>query len=136
MMNSRFCGCAVAILVALAATACGGPVDPSKNQTETFGPHLIRPGFAGLNYGTDTFSTSKNGEVSITVTKLDPPTTAYFAVVLYFQNCASVIQENDFATVGRTAISTSLTPGTYCVAVADAGYFAVPETYTVTVSHP
>ena len=134
-MNARFRACTVAILAVLAATACGGFVDPSKNQTETFS-NFIRPGFAGLNFGTHTFSASKNGEVSITVTKLDPPTTAFFAVVLYFQNCASVIQENDFATVGRTAISTNIMPGTYCVAVADAGYFTGPETYTVTVSHP
>ena len=134
-MNARFRACTVAILAALAAPACGGFVDPSKNQTETFS-HFIRPGFAGSTFGTDMFTASKNGEVSITVTKLDPPTTAYFAVVLYFQNCVSVIQENDFATVGRTAISTNIQPGTYCVAVADVGYFTGPVTYTVTVSHP
>ena len=133
VMDSRIRGYTVAILIALAAIACGGPVDPSKNKTETFS-RFIRPGF--VSFGQDTFSMSKTGEVSITVTKLDPPSTAFFAVILYFQNCASIIQENQFATVGRTAISTTLTPGTYCVVVADEGFFTGPETYTVTVSHP
>ena len=135
-MDFRFRGYTIAILVALTAIACGGPVDPSKNQTETFGPHLIRPGFTGLNFGTDAFNVSKSGELTITVTKLDPPTTAPFAVLLYAQGCTSLLQQNQFATVGRPAIDMNITSGSYCVAVADAGFFTGPETYTVTVSHP
>lgn len=134
-MRPRFCGSTVAILVALAATACG-VASPSQNQTETFS-HTIQPG-PGNNGGAEIFSTSKSGEVSVTVTRFDPPVNVFFSVG-YYQNTSNgcaLLQRNDFAVVGRSAISDRILPGSYCVAVFDQGFFTVPETYTLSVSHP
>ena len=134
-MYPRFCAFAVALLVALAATACSGLVEPSKNQVETF-THTVQPGFG--NSAKDSFNVSKSGEISITVTRMDPPVNVYFSV-LYYQlaGCnGPLLQENDFAVVGRAVVSGPIQPGAYCVAVIDQGSFTAPETYTISVSHP
>jgi hypothetical protein len=124
-------------LVAIFATAgCGGVVDPSKNTTDTF-TGTIQPGNG--NFGEiHTFNTSKSGEVTVKVTRFDPPINVYFSIG-YYQNlstgCAP-IQIANFAVVGTSAINGVINPGSYCVVVFDQGGFTVPETYTLTVSHP
>jgi hypothetical protein len=129
----------LAFLAAAIVSACGGVVDPSNNQTETF-TGTIQPG-VGNNGGAHPVNITKSGEISITVTSLTPtlPSGTFFAVG-FFQSisgqCTATIQVNQFAIVGSAAISGPISPGSYCVAVFDDGFFTVAEDYTVKVSHP
>ena len=133
-MDARFCRCAAVILVALAATACSSIADPSKNQTETF-TNIIQPGGASA---VNLFSASKSGEITVTITNMNPPYNGYLTVAWLQASgnvCTALLQQNSFALVGKTAISSTIAKGSYCVAVVDPG-FVVPESYTITVSHP
>ena len=133
-MHARFFGRAAVLLAALGAIACGSIVEPSNNVTETF-TNIIQPGGA---YAAHPFSVSKSGEITVTVTNMNPAYNGFLSVAWLAANgnvCAGLIQQNSFAVVGRAAISSPIGKGSYCVAVFDPG-FIVPEAYTVTVSHP
>lgn len=126
---------------AVAASSCGGIVDPSQNQVETFNG-TIPVGGQGLPHG---FSASKTGEISVKVTQLTPSSSNTFVGVLWTGrnsngDCAGslggIFGQNNFAQVGLPAISTQILSGGYCLVLYDVGSFATTETYTVTVSHP
>lgn len=139
-MNSRL---SAALLVAAAAcvAGCGGIVDPSQNQVETFSG-TIAVGGQGPAHG---FSASKTGEIQVKITQLTPSTSNTFVGVLWTGRnsngtCAgslgAVFGQNNFAQVGLPAISTQILSGGYCVILYDVGSFTTTESYTVTVSHP
>ena len=130
-MNARFFRFIAAVLVALAASACGCIANPSSNQTETF-TGIVQP---GGNAGTHPFTASKSGEITVTVTNMNPTWNGYLTVAWLGAGCSGFIQENDFTLVGRSAIAGPITKGSYCIAMFDAG-FLLPEAYTITVSHP
>ena len=130
-MHARLFRYIAVVLVALAASACGGVANPSTNQTETF-MGIVVPGGAA---GTHQFTASKSGEITVTVTNVNPTYNGFLSVAWLGSGCNGLIQENDFATVGRTAISGPINKGSYCIAVIDPG-FIVAEAYTITVSHP
>ena len=125
----------VFLLAALAA--CGGVTDPSQNQTQTFSGTIQPGGFSD----TFPFNASKSGEITITVTSLNPtvPSGTFFSVLwgqMVGSQC-STLSVNSLAIVGSTAISNAITPGSYCVAVADTySSFKTAEQFTLTVSHP
>ena len=129
-MHARFFR-SMTVLAALAASACGGIANPSSNQTETFAG-IVQP---GGNAGTHSFTVSKSGEITVTVTNMNPTWNGYLSVAWLGAGCSGFIQENDFTLVGRSAIAGPVTPGSYCIAMFDAG-FLLPEAYTITVSHP
>jgi hypothetical protein len=127
---------------ALLTVSCGGVVDPSKNVTETFtGTVAVQGTSAGHG-----FETSKTGEYAIKVTTLSPSSNAFFGTVLAQGlsngSCETsglslpIIQQNSFSTVGTAALQSGIIPGKYCVFLFDIGTFTVPQTYTLTVSHP
>jgi len=129
----------VALALAAIVSACGGVVDPSQNQTETFNG-TIQPGSG--NYGGPHFvNITKSGEITVTVTSLTPtvPSGTFF-IVGFGQSasgqCSINIQANQFAIVGTAAVSGPISPGSYCVVIADEGFFTVAEDYTLKVSHP
>jgi hypothetical protein len=129
----------VALALAAIASACGGVVDPSKNQTETF-TGTIQPGSGNFG-GPHPVNITKSGEITVTVTSLTPtvPSGTFFAVGFgqsISGQCSVNIQVNQFAVVGSAAISGPISPGTYCVAIFDEGFFTVAEDYTIKVSHP
>ena len=130
-MYARFFRSLAAVLVALAASACGGIANPSNNQTETF-TAIVTP---GGNAGKFEFTASKSGEITVTVTNMNPPFNGFPWVAWYASGCSGLIQENPYAQVGKSAIVGPIQKGSYCIAVLDAG-FIVPEAYTVAVSHP
>jgi len=130
-MHPRFFRSVAAVLVALAASACGGIANPSNNQTETF-TALVTP---GGNPGTREFTASKSGEITVTVTSMNPTYNGYLYVAWLGAGCIGLIQPNQFALVGRPAISGPIQKGSYCIAAYDPG-FIVPEAYTITLSHP
>lgn len=139
-MQSRILTALVTI-AALGAWSCGGIVDPSQNQVETF-TGTIAPGNQGPAHG---FSSSKTGEISVKVTALTPSSSNTFVGVLWTGrnsngDCAGslgqVFGQNSFAQVGLPAISTQILSGGYCLVLYDVGSFTTTVSYTVTVSHP
>ena len=130
-MHPRFFRSVAAVLVALAAAACGGIANPSSNQTQTFSS-IVTPGGAP---GKHEFTASKSGEITVTVTNMNPPFNGFLSVAWLGAGCSGLIQENIYAQVGKSAIAGPIQKGSYCVEVFDAG-FIVPEAYTLTVSHP
>lgn len=134
-MRSRF---AAAILCALIAVSCGGIVDPSQNQTETFSGTL-----AVLNLDAKAFTAAKSGEYFITLLSMSPPlpsSNASVAIALVLnttQGCSlSPIQSNSFARVGSQALSGSITAGNYCVVIQDVGFLTATSNYSIQVQHP
>jgi hypothetical protein len=130
-MHARFSRSIAVVLVALAASACGGISNPSSNHTETF-IGIVQP---GGSFGRHEFTASKSGEITVTVTNMNPTWNGYLSVAWLGAGCSGFIQENDFTLVGRSAIAGPITKGSYCIAVFDAG-FILPEQYTIAVSHP
>ena len=132
---------AAALLTAAALSiSCGGIVDPSKNVTDTYNGTIPVQGTTSPGHG---FSTSKTGEYSIKVTSLTPSSTVFFGIVLaQGPNDGSCVgnlppvQFNSFATANVPALTGAIYPGHYCLFLFDVGAFTVPQTYTVTVSHP
>ena len=133
---------AVALAAAMIAVGCKGPVDPSKNTTQSFSG-IVQP----LNIDTKTFEIPNLGEITVSVTTLTPGNVV--VGVAYGQPSGTgcfPIQQNavSSANIGRTALSGQiLLKGTYCIAVFDpsgillnVAPWPVSQSYTVTVSHP
>jgi hypothetical protein len=129
-MRMRFFRYIAVVLVALAASTCGGVVNPSNNQTDTL-TGIIVPGGPP---GTGTFTASKSGELTVTVTKMNPTYNGFVSVEWLGAGCGGLIQQN-IGLVGQTVLSGPINQGSYCIAMLDPG-FIVPEAYTITVSHP
>jgi hypothetical protein len=129
------------ILVALAAAACSGVTDPSKNVTEPFSGS-VQPNSLGPVHQ---FTIANSGELTVAVNSIVPGST--FLGVEYGQvvnGGCGVLQQNavSSANLGKTVITAQLTnKGTYCVQAFDpvtlglAG-LVVGQNYTMTVSHP
>lgn len=125
--------CAI-VLLALTVAGCGGVVSPSNNQIDNF-TGTVSPGGAGQLHP---FTASATGELTITVTSLSPSFGNYFTVAygqMVGSSCAP-IQVNQYALLNTAAAAGSIQKGSYCVQVADTGYFTTTETYNVRVSHP
>lgn len=127
-----------AFLLALAgafSVGCGGIVDPSQNKTDTFAG-TVQPASARAH----AFSSAKTGEISIKLLTLTPasqPVIGLQWVQGDGTNCnGGLLQLNQFATAGTTAISGQIISGQYCVIVYDSVGLASPSNYTLTVSHP
>jgi hypothetical protein len=127
----------IPVFLLAALTACGGVTDPSQNQNQTFNG-TIQPGGQSDTFQ---FNASKSGEITITVSSMNPtvPSGTFFSVLwgqVVSGGCAP-ISVNSLAVVGSTAVSSAITPGTYCVAVGDTyNSFKTAEQFTLTVSHP
>jgi len=137
-MRSRF-GAALC-LAALVTVSCGGVVDPSKNVTDTFMGTIPVQGTAVPGHF---FSIDKTGEFTVKVTSLQPNPTLFFGTLLAQGpndgNCTGslpILQQNSFSTLNTPALTGAIISGRYCVFLYDIGFFTVPQTYTVTISHP
>lgn len=135
----RFGPAATLAAAALLATACNGIVDPSKNVLETFTGTIPVQGTATAH----AFSTNNTGEYTIKVVSLAPSTNVFVGVIwaqaLVDGTCGGnlpILSQNGFVTNNTVALTGAIYPGAYCVFLYDVGTFTVPETYTVTVSHP
>jgi hypothetical protein len=137
-MQSRFA--AVLAAAALLSSSCGGVVDPSKNVTDTFNGVIPVQGTAIPGHF---FSTSKTGEYTVKVTALTPNNGVFFGTILSLSTTDNtcignlqIISQNSFGTINTPVLGGAIYPGRYCVFLFDIGAFQVPETYTLTVSHP
>ncbi len=134
-MRSRFRAALVLAVAGVLNVSCGGIVDPSKNQVETF-PGTIAVGGRGPAHP---FS-SKSGEISVKITALSP-SSGTLVGLLWVQSssagaCDGQPLQNTLAQLNIPAISNQIISGNYCIQLYDAGYFGVAQTYTLTVSHP
>lgn len=124
-----------AVLLA-ALAACGGIVDPSQNQTQTFTGTVAVQGSGTVH----TFNVTKGGEISAMVTSFNPAlASGTFFEVIYGQVISgqcSLLSANQFAVTGATVVSGAIVPGTYCIQIIDEGFFKVSEDYVLQVSHP
>jgi hypothetical protein len=125
----------IPVLLLAALAACGGVTDPSQNQNQTFNGTVQVGGTS-----TQQFNVSKSGEISAVVTSFNPvlPTGTLFGVAWgqVISGTCSLINLNQFVVTGATAVSSAVTPGTYCISIIDEGFFKVNEDYVLTVSHP
>ena len=128
--------CFIPAVLLASLAACGGVVDPSKNQTETF-RNTVPVASSGPVH---TFTVSKGGEISAVVTSFTPtlPSGTLFEVIYgqVVSGQCSPLSINQFAVVGATVVSGAIIPGTYCIAIVDEGFFKVNEDYVLQVSHP
>lgn len=120
--------------VVLAASSCGGIIDPSENKMEPFSGTLAVGATNTTNY-----TTSKNGEIEVTLTSLSP-TPANGSIGFGFGQvfsggCSQVVSPQP-AVVNRKIQLGFYNKGTYCLAVFDPGILTVPVTYTGIFSHP
>ena len=117
----------------LFSTSCGGVVDPSKNQTETFSGTLNL-----LDAKVFSFDVNHGGEFSVKLTQLSPTVTAIVLLrwgVAVGSDCSPIQQNN--AVLNQTALAGAvLQTGRYCVLIGDIGFLTVPQTFTISVSHP
>ena len=131
---------ALALAFAVASAGCDNVIDPSQNKVETF-TGVITPGSSNPGFQKD-FHVSKQGEVSVTVTAINPsvPLGTFFGVIMgqvVSGQCAGNLANNQFATVGTAAVDTRITEGDWCVVIYDPrGIFTVQETFTVRLSYP
>jgi hypothetical protein len=141
--DTRKSSAAALLVIALAASACKGPTDPSQNTTASFSGSVQPLMFGPVH----TFTISNTGEFSVTLTALTPGN-VYIGLgygipaggQCQFQQNAGVSP----AYIGRTSLSGQvLIKGDYCVQVFDPSLISVlypsltvPQNYTVQVSHP
>jgi len=133
---SKAAGCMSALLL---LSACGGnssttttPTTPTT--TDTFTGTLSQ---GGTVVNTFTVTAVSGGTVTFTLVALTPQSTITVGLGLGSPSTTgctlSSTQEN--VKVG-TALSTTLTGGTYCVALYDLGNLTATNNYTLTVLHP
>jgi hypothetical protein len=127
-----------AFLLALAGAisiSCGGIVDPSQNQVETFNGTVLPAGAKAK-----AFSSSKTGEIAVKVVTLTPASQPYIGIQ-WVQgdgtNCnGGLLQVNQFATAGTTAIAGQIVSGQYCIIAYDSVGLSQTSTFSITISHP
>ena len=131
---------ALLIASALSAAACGGIVDPSTNQNESFTGQIAVGGRAVHG-----FSASKTGEISVKITALSPSSSNTFVGIVWTGRASdgtcngqlgALFGQNNLAQLNVPAISAQILQGGYCLTLFDVGSFTTTTSYTVLVSHP
>jgi hypothetical protein len=134
---------AALLVVALGASGCKSPTDPSQNATSTC-QGSVQP----FSYGPIcSFTNSNTGEFTVTMTSLIPGQ-AYIGL-LYGSFSGGACASQQSSVVGPSNIGTAsltgqvLVTGAYCVqafdpALLSTGYpsLVVPQNYTIHVNHP
>jgi len=131
---------ALLIAAAVSAAACGGIVDPSTNQNESFTGQIAVGGRAVHG-----FSASKTGEISVKITALSPSSSNTFVGIVWTGRASdgtcngqlgALFGQNNLAQLNVPAISAQILQGGYCLTLFDVGSFTTTTSYTVLVSHP
>jgi hypothetical protein len=138
MRRPKYAGQLLLLAAALTLWGCDDdnpvtPTQPPVTVTDTFSGTLNQNGAT-----TYTFSTQGIGQVTATVTRIEPDSTLVIGVslgLLNGTNC-SLSVTNDAATQGSIVSGAVTAPATLCVRVYDVGNVVTPITYSVEVSHP
>jgi hypothetical protein len=134
--------CLVAFWALLALASCGGgPVSPSENTTQSFSDTVPLQ-----NSKIHSFDVPNLGEFNVKLTALSPGGGAVIGIIWgqFVNGSCSPIQTQSAgaSSVGRTVLSGPVyLKGAYCVQVFDPALLggtplAVPQNYTIEVSHP
>ena len=131
-MLFRTVAAGTAVLALLAGGACGGVLDPSRNQTKDFSGTIEPQGDVDIHE----FS-SGSGEYDVRIASLTP--TGNFGLVLTLaqrrENVCDPINQQISGTVNQTVLAGRISSGNYCLVV-DGFLITEPVTYTIRVSHP
>lgn len=118
----------------LTIAGCGGITDPSKNTVESFSGTIAVGGSAVHQFS------SSRGEISVKMTALAPTSNATVGLIWTQAandgSCAGILQQTFSQQLNVPVIAGVILAGRYCIVLQDVGTFAVPQTYTVAVSHP
>jgi hypothetical protein len=133
-MRFRLSAAFVLALAGAVSISCGGIVDPSQNQVETFSGTLA-PGGVSVHK----FSASKTGEIAVKMVTLTPASVP--AVLVQWVgagdgSCNGQLFGNGIATPNSTPISTQIISGAYCIVLSNYVAQTVTANYSLTVSHP
>jgi hypothetical protein len=126
-----------AFLLALAGAvsiSCGGIVDPSQNQVDTFSGSIAPGGRA-----TKAFSASQTGEIQVkmgTITPAAVPALGVQWVGAGDGSCNGQLWQSAVATSNTTIISNQIQSGNYCILVFDYIGLTVTANFSLTISHP
>ena len=136
-------GLASALVLAIAAAACGGgPTNPSQNQVDNFTVTIVPVSGGGSGTSSpSTFVVANTGELTITVPTATPTPNNYLGLFLGNTasdgSCSGAIV-NQFVAVGQAAYTNgNILKGNYCVSLSDIyGILTATTTFTIKVSHP
>jgi hypothetical protein len=133
-MGVRAWTAAIVVLAALGAVSCGGVTDPSKNRVDTLSGTLNPSENQCLQ---QTVNVSNGGEYTVKITALQPTPTAVLLVGLWQgAGCVALVNQSYLQLNGTPLAGPFYQKGTYAIQVADPGVLTVPQTFTITVSHP
>jgi hypothetical protein len=123
----------LALGAAALLTACGGVSTPSTSASEKFTGTIPVGGRGPVH----SFTLSKLGEYTVTLTDLTPATGNPIGVGFGNPSGADcAITSAQPVIRGQQPFGGSLAKGTYCLVLYDPGSMAQSENYTVTVVHP
>ena len=129
-MSKRFL--AAVSLAIVTSVACGGISSPSQNQQTQFSGVLQVGGSAHFQV-----DVANGGEYSVRITQLSPTVTATVGVGWYQGGNCDIPLQQTYATLNTAALVGAIyQKGAYCVAIFDVGTIAVPQNFTLVVSHP
>ncbi|MDR1989875.1 MAG: hypothetical protein LBQ09_06545 [Acidobacteriaceae bacterium] len=118
---------------ALLMSACGGVISPTTNHNDNVSGTIPFGGAAPEHV----FTVGKTGEYSITINSLTPPTGSLIGVGFGLeQSGVCNYLTTTYGQIGRPALNSSISSGTYCVQLYDLGTLKQDETYTMTISYP
>lgn len=134
------------VACALAAGACATSSDTSGGSStpSTPTPALVTENFTGsvavgLSDAHPFTVTATNLAINVTLTAAGPPPTIFMGLgvgAVSGDTCSLLSGGYAIVQAGTTAqLSGTITAGSYCVVVQDAGNMTAPITYAVTVTH-
>jgi hypothetical protein len=132
-MRLRVSAALVLALAGIVSISCGGIVDPSQNQVQTFSG-TVAPGGNSVSK----FS-SQSGELQVKMLTITPAAVQALGMQWVGAgdgSCNGSLWQSTIATSNTTAISTQIQSGSYCLVVYDYIGQTVTANYSLTVSHP
>ena len=133
-MRSRLSAAFLLALAGAISVSCGGIVDPSANQTQTFSGTLQPTANSQQKFS------SGSGEISVKVGTLTPAAAQFIGIQWVQQagdgSCTGGLFGNQVTPANTTAISSRINSGNYCIVIYDPVGYSQPVTYSVTLSHP
>jgi hypothetical protein len=132
-MRSRVSAAFVLALAGAVSISCGGIVDPSQNQVQTFSG-TVAPGGNSVNK----FS-SQNGEIQVKMLTITPAAVQALGMQWVGSgdgSCNGQLWQSTIAASNTTGISAQIQSGSYCLIVYDYIGQTVTANYSLTISHP
>jgi hypothetical protein len=132
-MRLRVSAALVLAFAGAVSISCGGIVDPSQNQVQTFSG-TVAPGGHSVN----TFS-SQSGEIQVKMLTITPAAVQALGMQWVGSgdgSCNGQLWQSTIAASNTTAISTQIQSGSYCLIVYDYIGQTAAANYSLTISHP